>query len=128
PYKSCANLHAGGAGPDGGESDLAHRPRQPSDGGAYNFAPPFRSAPRPAICRGPGPPAHREDVYFRIVDFFGGADFFRLVGSARRRLDAAYTALVQIAERSKHCLLLGPSLTGITVQLGFAVQPVAENQ
>src|SRR4029077_2921515 len=28
-------------------------------------------------CRGPGPPAHREDVYFRIVDFFGGADFFR---------------------------------------------------
>src|SRR5713226_7535296 len=28
-------------------------------------------------CRGPGPPAHREDVYFRTADFFGGADFFR---------------------------------------------------
>src|SRR3984893_16682202 len=33
--ESCANLTAGGAGPDGGESDLAHRPRQPSDDGAY---------------------------------------------------------------------------------------------
>src|SRR5438067_2364331 len=30
-----AQGHIVGTGPDGGEPDLAHRPRQPSDGGAY---------------------------------------------------------------------------------------------
>ena len=30
-----AQGHVGGAGPDGGEPDLAHRPRQPGNGGAY---------------------------------------------------------------------------------------------
>src|SRR6201997_3883301 len=36
PRTACAvQRHAGGTGPDWGEPDLAHRPRQPSDGGAY---------------------------------------------------------------------------------------------
>jgi len=32
---AAAQRHADGVGPDGGEPDLAHRPRQPSDGSAY---------------------------------------------------------------------------------------------
>src|ERR1700746_819417 len=30
-----------------------------------------------STCRGSGAPAHREDVYSRTADFFGGAVFFR---------------------------------------------------
>src|ERR1700746_3223621 len=39
------------------------------------------------------PPAHREDVYFRIVDFFGGADFFRGAAFGVGGLRASLTAL-----------------------------------
>ena len=39
------------------------------------------------------PSAHREDVYFRIVDFFGGADFFRGAALGVGGLRASLTAL-----------------------------------
>src|SRR5690242_4834850 len=44
-------------------------------------------------CRSPGPPAHREDVYFRTADFFGGADFFRGAAFGVGGLRASLTAL-----------------------------------
>ena len=39
------------------------------------------------------PSAHREDVYFRIVDFFGDADFFRGAAFGVGGLRASLTAL-----------------------------------
>jgi hypothetical protein len=52
-------------------------------------------------CRGPGPPAHREDVYFRIADFFGGADFFPGaafgLGGLRASLKALHPRAAEIA-------------------------------
>ena len=41
-------------------------------------------------CRGPDAPAHRDDVYFRTADFFGGAVFFPRdrVGALRASLTA----------------------------------------
>src|SRR5690349_11711767 len=44
-------------------------------------------------CRGPDAPAHREDVYFRTADFFGGAVFFRRAPFRVGALRASLTAL-----------------------------------
>jgi hypothetical protein len=43
--------------------------------------------------RDPGAPAHREDVYFRAADFFGGEVFFRGDAFAVGGLRASLTAL-----------------------------------
>src|SRR6201981_585729 len=46
-----------------------------------------------STCRGSGAPAHREDVYSRTADFFGGAVFFRGAPFGADGLRASLTAL-----------------------------------
>src|SRR5260370_18786326 len=64
-------------------------------------------AARLGACRGPGPPAHREDVYFRTADFFGGAGFFR---GAAFRVGGLRASLTALPAWNRTALLAGISM------------------
>src|SRR5215831_11160156 len=59
------------------------------------------------VPRSPGHPAHREDVYFRTVDFFRGADFFR---EAPFRVGGLRTSLTALPAWNRTALLAAISM------------------
>jgi hypothetical protein len=64
-----------------------------TDDSARAQCPSSRRGNGQSTSRGPRAPAHREDVYFRTADFFGGAAFFRGAAFAVGGLRASLTAL-----------------------------------